>query len=36
MNGGEKNMEIRRAQAEDFAFLSQHDAHIAPDELEGR
>lgn len=26
-------MEIRRAQAEDFAFLSQHDAHIAPGEL---
>lgn len=36
MNGGEKHMEIRRAQAEDFAFLSQHDAHIAPDELEAQ
>lgn len=36
MNGGEKHMEIRRAQAEDFTFLSQHDAHIAPDELEAQ
>lgn len=26
-------MEIRMAQAEDFAFLSEHDAHIAPKEL---
>ena len=29
-------MEIRRAQAEDFAFLSQHDAHIAPGELQAQ
>ena len=29
-------MEIRIAQAEDFAFLSEHDGHIAPDELEAQ
>lgn len=29
-------MEIRIAQAEDFAFLSEHDAHIAPDELQAQ
>ncbi|MEY8382838.1 GNAT family N-acetyltransferase [Christensenellaceae bacterium 44-20] len=29
-------MEIRKAQAEDFAFLSEHDGHIAPDELEAQ
>lgn len=27
-------MEIRMAQAEDFAFLSEHDRHIGPKELQ--
>lgn len=29
-------MEIRIVQAEDFAFLSEHDGHIAPGELEAQ